>query len=246
MAALVDSTNALVVIWRVTYAQELSVLLGCSAKGVQAANSTAAAISSACQHLFLRLPCLPQALSVHPGHQSKPTAASKVFTYPAPMLASAAAVVRAAFSSASKTTEVRSAHALDASALCSYLATSLPQFEWSESALHLRQFSHGQSNPTYTLNTASGETLVLRKQPPGKILRGAHAVDREATVMTALHGVVPVPNVVHYEGDSSILGTPFFLYRYVDGMHVPDSEAAALDPAQRRSVFRSMADTLAT
>lgn len=162
------------------------------------------------------------------------------------MLGTAVTAGRAAFSTASKTTAVRSAHALDTQALCKYLASALPQFEWSESALRLRQFSHGQSNPTYTLETANGETLVLRKQPPGKILRGAHAVDREATVMKALHGVVPVPNVVHFESNAEVIGTPFFLYRYVDGMHVPDSEAASLDATQRASAFRSMADTLAT
>lgn len=38
---------------------------------------------------------------------------------------------------------------------------------------------------------------VLRKQPPGTLLRGAHAVDREFRIMRALAGHVPVPTVRH-------------------------------------------------
>ncbi len=178
------------------------------------------------------------------SHTSRGIGAA-TFLHFADMLSSASAAGRAAFGTSSRTTAVRSAHALDESVLCKYLASALPNFEWSESALRLRQFSHGQSNPTYTLETANGEPMVLRKQPPGKILRGAHAVDREAQVMSALHGVVPVPTVVHFESDASVLGTPFFLYRYVDGIHIPDSEASSLTEAQRSSAFGSMANTLA-
>ena len=48
--------------------------------------------------------------------------------------------------------------------------------------LILRQFDHGQSNPTYYIKYA-GKELVLRKKPPGKLLKGAHAVEREFKVM---------------------------------------------------------------
>jgi aminoglycoside phosphotransferase (APT) family kinase protein len=51
--------------------------------------------------------------------------------------------------------------------------------------LSSKQFQHGQSNPTYLLDVG-GQRLVLRKQPPGKLLASAHAVDREYRVLAAL------------------------------------------------------------
>ena len=60
----------------------------------------------------------------------------------------------------------------------------------------MRQFRHGQSNPTYFLKQG-GRQLVLRKKPPGKLLPGAHAIEREYRVMEALgKNGVPVPKVV--------------------------------------------------
>lgn len=44
---------------------------------------------------------------------------------------------------------------------------------------------------------AGGAAYVLRKKPPGRILASAHAVEREARVLSALqHTDVPVPRVV--------------------------------------------------
>lgn len=61
--------------------------------------------------------------------------------------------------------------------------------------VEVKQFKHGQSNPTYLIiRKDSAEKLVVRKQPAGKLLRGAHAVDREYRVMSALGTTsVPVP-----------------------------------------------------
>ena len=42
----------------------------------------------------------------------------------------------------------------------------------------IKQFKGGQSNPTYMIITNQGD-FVLRRQPPGKLLKSAHAVDRE-------------------------------------------------------------------
>lgn len=47
-------------------------------------------------------------------------------------------------------------------------------------------FTTGQSNPTFMVTSGDGVTYTVRKQPPGKLLPGAHAVDREYQVMTAL------------------------------------------------------------
>jgi aminoglycoside phosphotransferase (APT) family kinase protein len=44
--------------------------------------------------------------------------------------------------------------------------------------LTVSQFKGGQSNPTYRLDTPSGQAFVLRRKPPGRLLPGAHAVER--------------------------------------------------------------------
>ena len=48
----------------------------------------------------------------------------------------------------------------------------------------LEKFNVGQSNPTYILKYE--KNLVLRTTPNGKLLRGAHRIDREFKVMSAL------------------------------------------------------------
>lgn len=91
--------------------------------------------------------------------------------------------------------------------------------------VEISQFAHGQSNPTYLLGLDGGaQKLVLRKQPPGKLLRGAHAVDREYACMTALGEKtnVPVPTMRLFVDDAEVLGTPFFVCDYVSGRFFDD------------------------
>ena len=72
------------------------------------------------------------------------------------------------------TRPVTGAHAFDVSRLSDWLARNLPGFE---GPLTVELFKGGQSNPTYKLITP-GKTYVLRKQPPGPLLKGAHALER--------------------------------------------------------------------
>lgn len=66
----------------------------------------------------------------------------------------------------------------------------------SDGEINIRQFKHGQSNPTYFIRYG-GRDMVLRKKPPGKLLPSAHMVEREYQVMNALGGQgVPVPNLI--------------------------------------------------
>jgi len=81
----------------------------------------------------------------------------------------------------------------------------------------LEKFKGGQSNPTYRLKAASG-SYVLRRQPPGKLLKSAHAVDREYRVMRALAGSeVPVPRVAGLCESREIIGSMFYVMEYCDG-----------------------------
>ncbi len=103
----------------------------------------------------------------------------------------------------------------------------------------------GQSNPTFRLRHG-GRRMVLRKQPPGPLLGGAHAVDREYRVMAALAGsAVPVPRVVLFHADPALLGTPFYLMEEVRGRVFGDARIPGVSPAERRAMYLSMAETLA-
>jgi aminoglycoside phosphotransferase (APT) family kinase protein len=109
----------------------------------------------------------------------------------------------------------------------------------------LTRIGGGQSNPTYFLDYAD-RRLVLRKQPSGPILRGAHAVDREYRVLAALHPVgVPVPRPVLYHADPAALGTPFYLMDRVDGRIFTDTALADVQPGERSAIWMAVADVLA-
>ena len=65
---------------------------------------------------------------------------------------------------------------IDKDAVKQFLVNHLGLEENGE--IHIKQFEHGQSNPTYLVSFL-GEKYVLRKKPPGKLLPGAHAIERE-------------------------------------------------------------------
>ncbi|XP_015221642.2 acyl-CoA dehydrogenase family member 10 isoform X1 [Lepisosteus oculatus] len=110
--------------------------------------------------------------------------------------------------------------------------------------LGVRQFSHGQSNPTY-LVTAGGRRLVLRKKPPGALLPSAHAVEREFRVLKALSSAgVPVPKVMALCEDPSVIGTPFFLMEYCPGRIFHDPSLPGMDRQERREVYEAMVRVL--
>ncbi|AWB35486.1 phosphotransferase family protein [Orrella marina] len=106
--------------------------------------------------------------------------------------------------------------------------------------LQVTVLSGGQSNPTYRV-VAGSDTYVLRKKPPGKLLPGAHAIDREYRVMKALAGTeVPVPEMLAYCEDESVLGTAFYLMPFLDGRVYFDQTLPDLSPADRRAFYLDM------
>lgn len=109
----------------------------------------------------------------------------------------------------------------------------------------LSRIGGGQSNPTYYLDWAD-RRLVLRKQPGGPLLRGAHAIDREYRVLEALHPTqVPVPRPVLYHADPGLLETPFYLMGRVDGRIFTDTALSGQPRKERRDIWMAVADTLA-
>ncbi len=119
------------------------------------------------------------------------------------------------------------------------------KFGRSSTVFRLTRIGGGQSNPSYFLDYA-GQRLVLRKQPAGPILRGAHAVDREYRVLEALAPTgVPVPRPILYHDDPRLLGTPFYLMERVDGRIFTDTSLRNVDPVERRAIWMAVADAMA-
>ena len=109
----------------------------------------------------------------------------------------------------------------------------------------VERITGGQSNPTYFV-THGAQRMVLRKKPAGPILPGAHAIDREYRVLTALHPAgVPVARPVLYHDDPDLLGTPFYLMERVEGRVFSDCALPGLDRQERRDIWMALADALA-
>jgi aminoglycoside phosphotransferase (APT) family kinase protein len=112
-----------------------------------------------------------------------------------------------------------------------------------EAELSAEVIAGGRSNLTYRL-TDGTSTWALRRPPMGHVLPTAHDMAREFTVISALHGSdVPVPEPIALCGDQDVLGQPFYLMSFVDGV-VLDDPAKAPDAASARRSTEALVDTL--
>lgn len=133
-------------------------------------------------------------------------------------------------------------HKFDHQELEQYLAQNVPGFSTLDA---IEKFSDGQSNPTYKLISGT-RSFVLRAKPPGKLLKSAHAVDREFRVMKALANTdVPVPKVLHLSGEESPMGPQFMVMEMVEGRIFWDPSLPDLANPERAAVYDAMNATLA-
>ena len=131
---------------------------------------------------------------------------------------------------------------VDEQRLADYLEEHLEGFHGPLSA---EKFPGGQSNPTFRIDAASG-VYVLRRKPPGKLLKSAHAVDREYRVISSLpNSDVPVARAYHLCTDEAVIGSMFYLMEYMDGRIFWDPALPELDPAERGAVYEEMGRVLA-
>jgi aminoglycoside phosphotransferase (APT) family kinase protein len=149
----------------------------------------------------------------------------------------------------SNTRPPRDAHRIDEAALARWLAEHVEGCGGGGTAT-ARQFAGGQSNPTYWIGfegEAGAHELVLRKKPPGELLPSAHAVEREYRIMRALASTdVPVPPALALCEDKSVIGTPFFVMRYVSGRIFWDPRLPEIaEPSERRAIYAEYVRALA-
>jgi aminoglycoside phosphotransferase (APT) family kinase protein len=132
---------------------------------------------------------------------------------------------------------------LDLSALAGWLDDEHPGLRHGE--LSGEVIAGGKSNLTYRV-TDGACTWALRRPPLAHVLPTAHDMVREFRVISALAGTgVPVAEAVALCQDVSVLGSPFYLMSFVDGLVLdrPDT-LAGLDAAGARLVCEQLMDTL--
>jgi aminoglycoside phosphotransferase (APT) family kinase protein len=131
---------------------------------------------------------------------------------------------------------------LDLDVVEAYLTKTLPGFS---GPIELHKFSVGQSNPTFRLTTPSG-SYVLRRKPPGVLLKSAHAVDREFRVQKALYDTaVPVAKMHILCEDDDVIGSAFYVMENVEGRRFDDPRLPELATTDRRPVHDEMCRVLA-
>ena len=126
---------------------------------------------------------------------------------------------------------------LDLNAVDAYLSAHLPGYR---GPLQAEKFAIGQSNPTFLLRSFD-RTYVLRRKPPGALLKSAHAVDREFRVQAALAGSeVPVPQMYLFCDDDSVIGSEFYVMEHLDGRVFLEPTLAGETNAFRTAILDEM------
>jgi aminoglycoside phosphotransferase (APT) family kinase protein len=134
---------------------------------------------------------------------------------------------------------------VDLTALTSWLDAAKPGLRQGE--LSGAVIAGGKSNLTYRVSDGSS-VWALRRPPLAHVLPTAHDMVREFRVISALAPTaVPVAEPIALCEDPSVLGAPFYLMGFVDGV-VLDKPAllAELDPADARRSCELLMDTLVT
>jgi aminoglycoside phosphotransferase (APT) family kinase protein len=151
---------------------------------------------------------------------------------------------------------------LDLARLGDFLRRQAPELAGGElhagGALKAEVIVGGKSNLTYIVefvgtSGTSGTSgtgacrLVLRRPPLGHVMATAHDMSREYRVLRALeHSTVPVPRALVYCADPDVIGAPFYLMSYVDGVVYRGPQQMGELPAARcQAVVNNLIDVLA-
>lgn len=140
------------------------------------------------------------------------------------------------------TTGVRNGFAFDFAALAGWMEANV---EGYRGPLTVEQFKGGQSNPTFKLRTP-GRDYVMRRKPPGELVKGAPAIDREARVIAAMGNAgFPAAHLYALCTDESIIGSWFYIMKMVEGHIFWDATFPNVSHSERPAYFDAMNATIA-
>jgi aminoglycoside phosphotransferase (APT) family kinase protein len=107
--------------------------------------------------------------------------------------------------------------------------------------------SGGRSNLTYRVSSATGDggSVVVRRPPLGHVLPSAHDMTREYRVISALSATgFPVPRPLLLCTDAEVIGAPFYVMEYVDGVVLRGDATTRIDAAPARHTGELLLDLL--
>ena len=135
------------------------------------------------------------------------------------------------------------AEAVPVEALAAWVGANV---EGASGPLTVTHLSGGSSNLTFRVRDDAND-WVLRRPPLGRLLATANDMGREYRVQEGLgRSEVPVPATVGMCDDPDVLGVPFYLMRFVDGIVYADADAVThLDEAQALAATDELIDVLA-
>ena len=111
-----------------------------------------------------------------------------------------------------------------------------------------RRLGGGNSNVTQIVHSDAGE-FVLRRPPDNAISESAASgVRREHRMLTALAGHAPVPRVIAFCDDRTVIGQPFIVTERVEGVSITTTlpPAYPADTGTLARIGEELVDALAT
>ncbi|MEF2975924.1 phosphotransferase family protein [Subtercola sp. YIM 133946] len=125
------------------------------------------------------------------------------------------------------------------------LIAFLDQHQLGSGEVQWQRVGDGQSNVTYRMRRGAAE-FILRRGPRPPLPKSTHDMIREARIQTLVgREGVAVPQIIAVCETDDVLGVPFYLMSYLDGLVVTGSIPAPLDSLeQRRATSEAVVDTL--
>jgi aminoglycoside phosphotransferase (APT) family kinase protein len=129
---------------------------------------------------------------------------------------------------------------VDETRLGEYLGDHLP----GKGPFSIERHLAGHSIETFRIGR-SGTTWILRRPPRGAFLPSAHDVGREYTVLKGLAGTpVRAPWPLLMCDDESVIGAPFYVMDYVDGVVIRSELPEWYGANERRRIGEELVDAL--
>ena len=117
----------------------------------------------------------------------------------------------------------------------------------SKDQVAFTQFRGGYSNLTFKLSGAD-KSFVFRRAPLGQKINKAHDMSREIKVLRALQkaNYPKAPKPVYFEEDLSILGAPFMVMEFIEGLIIRNKlpEGQVILPDQFSKLSKASIDCL--
>ncbi|WP_100627107.1 phosphotransferase family protein [Algoriphagus formosus] len=114
------------------------------------------------------------------------------------------------------------------------------KFYWDPKSIKISPLNGGFSNLTFLVETPKGK-FALRRPPFGYKISTAHDMARESGIQEALHqaGYTKAPKSILLYEDDRILGAPFFIMEYIEGIVIRNRRPAGIIP--KKEEFEKLA-----